>query len=270
MTDLLNRLVSLPKRIRFGIIGTGFLGEGIVYQASITPGIECVAITDAILDRAISCAINHNRDYVIVENTAEMHDAISADKLAVCSQSMLVTQCELVDVFVDATNSAFGGMHYALSSIKNHKHVVTMNTAADLIFGPYLLEKARQEGVIYTSGDGDQHTVLKRLINEIELWGFRTVMAGNIKGFLNRYSNPTTIVPEADKRKLDYRMCTSFTDGTKLNIEMALIANSIGGKTIIPGMLGPKVNDIYDIFQNFDYMNLWDGKTRTQSLSKIM
>ena len=65
-------------------------------------------------------------------------------------------------------------------------------------------------------------------------------MAGNIKGFLDRYANPTTIIPEADKRNLDYKMCTAYTDGTKLNIEMALLANALDLKTIVPGMHGPK------------------------------
>ena len=32
--------------------------------------------------------------------------------------------------------------------------------------------------------------------------GFEPVLAGNIKGFLDRSANPTTIVPEADKRNL--------------------------------------------------------------------
>ena len=39
-------------------------------------------------------------------------------------------------------------------------------------------------------------------------------MASNIKGFLDHYFNPETIIPEADKRNLDYRMATACTDGT--------------------------------------------------------
>ena len=154
-----------------------------------------------------------------------------------------------------------GGLEFATQATHNGKHVVMMNSEADLIFGPHLLALARQHGVVYTSADGDQHTVLKRLINDIEFWGFKTVLAGNMKGYLDRYSNPTRIVPEADKRFMDYRMCTSYTDGTKLCIEMALIANSIGAHTLAPGMLGPQVTDVYDVFDHFDFANLWDGTT---------
>ena len=84
---------------------------------------------------------------------------------------------------------------------------------------------------------------------------------GNMKGFLDRYSNPTTIIPEAEKRLMAYQMCASYTDGSKLCVEMALIANCIGGKTVVPGMLGPRVKDIYDVFNHFDFAALWDGKT---------
>ena len=117
-----------------------------------------------------------------------------------------------------------------------------MNSEIDLIFGPSFSRVAKKNGVIYTSCDGDQYGVLKHVIVEIQSWGFELVMAGNIKGFLDRYANPTTIIPEADKRNLDYKMCTAYTDGTKLNIEMALIANAFNLQTTVPGMHDPKLN----------------------------
>jgi predicted homoserine dehydrogenase-like protein len=102
---------------------------------------------------------------------------------------------------------------------------------------------------------------LKRLINETEFMGFKTVLAGNIKGYLDYHSNPTAIIPEAEKRFMDKKMCVSFTDGTKLNIEMALIANGIGAKTIVPGMLGLEVKDINQFPSFFNFDALWDGDT---------
>jgi len=258
---MLSRLRALPKKIRVGVIGVGNIGRGIVYQSSATPGMECVAIADIRLERATAWAARLSREYVVVENLADMHAAIYRGRLAVCNDGTLVAQCELIDVLVDSTNSITGGAKFALTAITHHKHAVMMNSEADLIFGPHLQAQAQREGVVYTSADGDQHTVLKRLINEIEFWGFQTVLAGNMKGYLDRYSNPTAIIPEAEKRSLDYKMCTSYTDGTKLCIEMALIANSIGGRSVVPGMQGPRVKDIYDVFQYFDFHTLWDGKT---------
>jgi predicted homoserine dehydrogenase-like protein len=261
MTDWLSRLQALPQKIRVGVIGVGSIGKGIAYQASATPGMDCVAIADIRLQRAIAWAARLGREPVVAQSLAALQDAIRSGRLGVCADGNLIAQCDLVDVQVDASSSIAGGLQFAQQAIRHRKHVVMMNSEADLIFGPYLLAQARKSGVVYTSADGDQHTVLKRLMNDTELWGFKTVLAGNMKGFLDRYSNPTTIVPEADKRFMDYKMCTSYTDGTKLSIEMALTANCIGGRTAVPGMLGPRVDDVYAVFRHFDFTALWDGET---------
>jgi predicted homoserine dehydrogenase-like protein len=102
--------------------------------------------------------------------------------------------------------------------------------------------------------------VIKHLVDELRLWGFELVMAGNIKGFLDRYSNPTKIMPEADKRMLDYKMAAAYTDGTKVNIEMALIANALGLSAPVPGMRGPSTQDVRDALTLFDLPSIWRSK----------
>ncbi|MCF8233836.1 MAG: hypothetical protein K9G67_15605 [Bacteroidales bacterium] len=72
-----------------------------------------------------------------------------------------------------------------------------------------------------------------------------------MKGFLDRYSNSEKIVPEADKRNLDYKMATAYTDGTKLNIEMALLCNALDLRTLVPGMQGPEISHVNKIFEAF-------------------
>jgi predicted homoserine dehydrogenase-like protein len=128
-----------------------------------------------------------------------------------------------------------------------------MNSEIDLIFGPLLLRLANEKGVVYTSCDGDQHGVLKHLVDEIRMWGFDLVMAGNIKGFLDRYSDPQKIIPEADARNLNYKMATAYTDGTKLGVEMALVANALGLSVLTPGMRGPRAKDVQEVFELFDF-----------------
>ena len=259
MANLLTRLKSLQKPIRTGIIGIGNIGKGILYQTTVTPGIQCLAVADLEMERLLQWVEELGLDYSIAETPGEIHQAVQHGQLAVCPDGMLLAAFDGLDVLVDSSNAIPEGLRFAETAISQGKHMVMMNSEADLIFGPYLLELAQKQGVVYTSADGDQHTVIMRMINEIELWGFKTVMAGNIKGYLDRYANPVSIVPEAQKRYMDERMCTSYTDGTKLNIEMALVANAIGAKTAQPGMYGPPVKSITDIFQVFDFPSLWDG-----------
>ena len=142
-------------------------------------------------------------------------------------------------------------------ALRRGKHVVMMNSEADLAFGPWFLNLARQSGAVYTSCDGDQPAALMRLYRETTLWGFETVMAGNIKGYLRRDANPVDIIPEAEKRGLDPKMCASYTDGTKLCVEQALIANALGLRTDVPGMHGPRAESCLDVFRVFDLEALW-------------
>ena len=259
MTNMLDRLKALDKDIRVGIIGIGSIGTGLVLQAHMTPGMESVAIADIRIDRAIAWAEKLQRDYEIVETPQAMHEAIHRGKLAVCQDGDLIARCDLVDVLIESTNSIPAGGKFALTALEQRKHLVMMNYEADLMFGPYLLHLAQKRGVVYTSCDG-QPAVIKRLVDDLQFWGFELVMAGNIKGYLDRYVNPTTIIPEADKRNLDYKMCSSYTDGTKLGVEMAVLANALGLRTAVPGMYGPRANHVHDIFDLFDLEALWDGK----------
>src|SRR5262249_45116023 len=139
------------------------------------------------------------------------------------------------------------------------RHVFMMNAEADLEYGPELLALATAKGAIYSSIDGDQHGVIKNLADEVGAWGFKLVMLGNIKGFLDRYATPVSIELEARKRDLDPRMCCAYTDGSKLSVEMALLANAFGATCVRPGMLGPRIGHVDEVPRHFDLGAMWDG-----------
>ena len=192
-------------------------------------------------------------DYIIVNNLHDLHRAIKAGKVAVCEDGNLIANCDLLDAVAEASSSITDAARFAITALENHKHLILVNSEIDLCFGPYLAHLARKNGVVFTSCDGDQYGVIKHLIDEIHLWGFELVMAGNIKGFLDRYSDPTKIIPEAEKRHYDYKMCTSYTDGTKLGIEMSLVANAYNLRAAVPGMYGPRAIHVSEVFQVFDF-----------------
>jgi len=250
---MLERLRSLPKPIRIGIIGAGAMGRGLLYQSRTTPGIECVAIADLDIDRAVAAAEATGHEHRVVRSAGEMEDAISAGVLAVCEDGSRVAGCESMEALVESSSAILAAGEFAVTALTHGKSLILMNAEIDLIFGPYLLHLAHRNGVTYTSCDGDQHGVIKHLLDEITLWGFAPVMAGNIKGFLDREATPASIVEEADKRNLDYRMATAYTDGTKLSVEMALVANACGFRASVTGMQGPRAADVHEVFELFDF-----------------
>lgn len=235
-----------------GIIGAGAMGRGLCYQANRTSGIACVGIADTKLERAITCAQETGRPYRTVDTPEDAARAVEEQRIFVCTDGVLLANTPGVDVVIEASSAIGAGGRYAERALLQGKHLVLMNAEVDLTFGPYLGALAEDKGVVYTSADGDQHGVIKRLWDEVMLWDIEPVLAGNMKGFLDRTANPATIVPEADKRDLDYRMATAFTDGTKLAVEMALVANALGFRTDVPGMHGPKAAHVKEAFALFD------------------
>ncbi len=246
------KLKALNKPIRFGNIGSGAMGMGVYYQSIITPNIECSVLSDLDINKAIKCAETFNKAYRIVENLNELNDCIDQSILAITDNSNLITECELLEAVCESSSSIEDAAHYCINTLESGKDLILMNAEVDLAFGHYFKKIADKNNLIVTSCDGDQHSVLKRMINDIELWGLETILVGNIKGFLDIYSNPDKIKPEADIRKLDYKMATAYTDGSKLNIEMALIANNLSLRTQKPGMTGYYTKSVHDVLGLFN------------------
>ncbi len=252
------RLRALDTPIRVAIVGAGAMGRGLFHQSCLTPGIECVGVADIEVSRAQAAVATTGRQGRLAASPGEVRRALDSGEVAVCADGELLALCEGVDVVIESSSAIGPAARFALAALESRKHLVLMNSEIDLAFGPYFAKLARDNGVVYTSCDGDQHGVLKHLVDELTLWGFDLVMAGNIKGFLDRTANPTSIVPEADKRNLDYRMCTAYTDGTKLSIEMALLANALGLATPVPGMLGPRAGHVREALTLLDVPALWE------------
>ena len=255
-----HRLKINQRPISVGLVGAGSMGKGLFRQLSITPGLQCVILADIQIERAIACAKELDREYRRVNSLESLRQTIQSKILAICDDGGLLAECEGIEVLIEASSSITAAGTICETALNSGKHVVMMNSEADLIFGPYFMELSRKNQVTYTSCDGDQHGVLSRLINEISFWGFDVVLAGNIKGFLDRYSNPTKIIPEADKRNLDYKMASAYTDGTKLCIEMSLLANAYHFVTDIPGMRGFSARDVQEALSLFDLERIWKSK----------
>ncbi|MBW1712352.1 MAG: homoserine dehydrogenase, partial [Deltaproteobacteria bacterium] len=246
------------QRIRVALVGAGFTGLGIARQVTRTPGMDLASITDRDLQAATKAAQACGKPYA----TVGPDDPLPGE------ESLLVTQDPLflfersseigIDVVVEATGSLGFGARVSLAAIDNGLHLVLLNAEVDLTLGSLLSRAAHQRGVVYTSDAGDQHGVLMRMMEEIQLWDFRIIMAGNIKGFHNLYATPESLVHEARIRNLNPIQCCAFTDGTKLGFEMALVSNGTGLRTWVPGMEGPQAKHVQEVLDLFDFTRYGD------------
>jgi len=237
MINELRKLESRHQPIRVAVVGAGgSMGKGICLQTRLTPGLRLVAAIDIDIKGAEEAARLSGHSGVLFN-----------------SELLPILGKIEIDVLVEATNTVEFAAKACIAALERKIHVVLMNSEIDLLLGPYLHHVAKKNEVIITSDAGDQYGVIARMAREIQMWGFKLVMLGNIKGFLNRYATMEGMVKEAGKRHLEIHSCVGQTDGTKISIEMALLCNAFNFKPIIPGMSGPRCNHVHDALDVFNF-----------------
>jgi predicted homoserine dehydrogenase-like protein len=245
--------------IRVAVIGAGgSMGQGLAMQFGMTPGIRMVAAIDIDLPRAERAAELQGGPWASASSEAKVRAALRAGTTVVTADPspVLAAGRDSVDVLVEASTSVAAAASSVEAALRTRIDAVLMNAEVDCLLGPLLHRTARDSGAIVTSDAGDQHGVLMRMIDEVRLWGFEIVMAGNIKGFLDRAATSRSVAHEARTRNLNPVMCTAYTDGTKLNVEMALVANATGLVPSRRGMVGPRANHVSEVFEKFDLGSL--------------
>lgn len=234
------------------------MGTGVASQVARTPGMRLVFMGALDEDSLRKSAEASGLRAVPVRNTEAPPDPKEGEVLITTGTLSLLKTLK-VDVLVECTNSIYDAALYCLAAIDQKAHVVLMNGEVDFVFGTLLAHEARKQGVVVTSDAGDQHGVLATMAEEIQLWGFRIVQAGNMKGFLNRHATSETQTGIAAKLGLSVIQCVSYTDGTKMNIEQALIGNYLGLTPLVPGMEGPVCSDLREVLDKFDFSKYGDG-----------
>lgn len=113
--------------------------------------------------------------------------------------------------------------------------VVTMATEFHVTVGSYFADRG-----ILTEAEGDQPGALALLHEEVVQMGFKPLVYGNMKGFLNHDPKEEDMTYWAKRNGISRSQVTSFTDGTKMQFEQALVANGLGASIYHQGMLGPR------------------------------
>jgi len=246
--------------IRVALCGAGYMGRGITLQiVTAIKGMRLVAISNRTLSeakRAFKEAGVHSVSSI--QTVSQLEEAISAGKCAITDDASVLCQAEGIDAIIEATGEVEFGACVALKAIEHGKHVILMNAELDATIGPILKIYADRAGVVITNTDGDQPGVIMNLVRFVKAIGYQPVLAGNIKGMQDHHRTPKTQAAFAEGYNQKPKMITSFADGTKIAMEMAIVANATGFRVGQRGMYGPRcahVNEAPKLFPMNQVLN---------------
>lgn len=239
------------KPIRIGMIGAGFMAQGLANQIlNSVPGLRLAAMYSRNPQRAIDVYKYAGGERVTVATSlAQLEDAIKAGKSVVTEDVDILCRSTMIDVVLDVTGSVEFGARVALESFEHGKDVVLMNAELDATIGPILQLHAERHGRILSACNGDEPGVQMDLVRWVKGLGLTPRVVGNIKGLQDPYRNPTTQQAWADRWGQNPSMVTSFADGSKISFEQAIVANATGFGVLSRGMSRGKEyrDDIMDI-----------------------
>jgi predicted homoserine dehydrogenase-like protein len=223
-------------------------------------GMKLVAIANRTLAGAAQAYHKAGVETVrTVQSQAELDEAISRGDYAITDDAMLLCAAEGLDAIIEVTGEIEFGAQVALRSLQHSKHLISVNAQIDTAIGPILKVYADRAGVVFTNIDGDEPGVAMNLLRFVKTVGYEPVLAGNMKGFIDRYRTPETQAAFAAKYNQKPRMITSFADGTKLAMETAILANATGFGVGQRGMYGPKCDHVTDVIKHFSVEQLLQG-----------
>jgi predicted homoserine dehydrogenase-like protein len=202
-------------QVRVGLVGTGYIARGLAHMLRRSPHLQLSGVlTRRPLDDA--------------EGPWEGQVTHSVERLV--GQS---------DVVVITTGDAVHGTEVAAAVLAAGLPVVTMDAELQVTSGSYLAGL----GTV-VEAQGDQPGSLALLAHEARQMGVTPLVYGNIKGFLNHNPTPAEMDYWARRQGISLTQVTSFTDGTKLQIEQALVANGLGATIARRGLLGPRTDTL--------------------------
>ena len=234
--------------IRVALVGAGYSGKNIAHQIiNSFPGLRLVAIANRTVDVARNAyAFAGVTDVVEATSPGMLDQAIRQKRYVVTNDPSVVCKAEGVEVVVEATGTIEFGAWVVTQAIENCKHIILGNVELDATLGPILKSYADRAGVIYSNSDGDEPGVAMNMIRFVRSIGLTPKVAGNLKGLYDRYRTPETQKGFAEKVGQKPETMTSFADGTKLSMELTVLANATGFRAGTRGMYGPALAHVND------------------------
>ena len=232
--------------VRVAMVGAGYSGRNIAYQIIKSfPGLRLVAIANRTLAAAREAYSAAGVTEVhTVENQNALEQAIRDERFAVTDDAAVACEAEGIDAIIEATGTIEFGARVVMRAVEHGKHVILMNVELDATLGPILKAHADRAGVVYSNSDGDEPGVAMNMIRFVKSIGLKPMLAGNLKGLYDPYRTPETQRAFAESHNQKATTMASFADGTKLSMELTVLANATGFRVGKRGMYGPALNHV--------------------------
>jgi predicted homoserine dehydrogenase-like protein len=249
----LKKRLAAGNPVRVAMVAAGYMGRGIALEIlKAFPGLRLAVIVNRTADQAERAYREAGASGMrAVSTPAQLDQAIRDGVYAVTDDPTVACRAEGIEAVIETSGDVEFGSQVTLEALKNGKHVILMNAEVDAAVGPILKVYANRNNAVYTYTDGDEPGVAMNLFRFVDSIGYRPVMLGQIKGFLNRYRNPDTQKEFAAKHKQKPAMVASFADGSKLALESAIIGNATGFKPAKLGMYGHECKHVKDLLNHF-------------------
>src|SRR3954469_14321648 len=128
------------RPIRVGMVGAGFMGQGLTNQITHSvPGMRMAAVYNRRPERARHVyTYSGLNNIVMAETQSQLDEAIRQGAPAVAEDPYIICRSSEIDVVIDVTGSVEFGARVILEAFKNGKPVVLMNAEVDASIGPIL------------------------------------------------------------------------------------------------------------------------------------
>ena len=249
----LAKLEASNRPIRVALVGGGYMARCIALQfVTSAKGMRLVAIANRTIDKAERAYHDAGvLDPVRVNTPSELELAVETGRYAITDNAEAVCRAGTVDVVIEATGNVEFGTQVCLNAIQHGKHTILIGAEIDASVGPILKTYADRAGVVFSYTDGDEPGVAMNLYRLVDSMGYRPVLMGQLKGFLDRYRNPDTQLELATRLGQNPAVLACFADGSKLALEAAIMGNASGFVPKVRGMQGYPCGHVNDMLKSF-------------------
>ena len=171
---------SIHRPVKACLTGAGEFGASFLFQAQGMPLLEVPAVCTRTVQRAVDAYENAGipASKVRVCESAEDAKKAYADGFNVVVDRFDYIADLPLDVLVESSGAPEASAAAAELAIERGMHVVMVSKETDSVVGSILARKAAERGLVYTTGDGDQPSLLIGLISWGRVLGMNIVGAG--------------------------------------------------------------------------------------------